>query len=460
MTAFETRTAQSALAIGICLLAGASWFVLKTPLFAVVLGLLPFAGLFVLRFPVVVVIAFIVFSLFRIHEAYPQLGPFRLPQLLALGAFATLGYQLMTRRAEVFLTVELKLLLGFFGLVSLGVVAATNFGLAFKFWNGTFVKVVIMTFAIAWLVRRPNDLAVAGRVFVIAGILVALVAIQNRLNEIGLVEGTRVTIGRSFGSMLGDPNDLALVLLFPTGFACAMIVGRGLGAGDRMLGTIAIVTIFFGILFTQSRGGLLGLVAVLGVFAWNRSRNKLLLIVLGLIGGAALFAVAGIGDRSVVAAAEGMDESAAGRLHAWEAAFGMALAHPLTGVGLDNYYVNYYLYSSFWDGKNHAVHSTWFGVMAESGFLGFIVFLTMVIATIRRSLKSTAAAFAFARPVARKDAWIGVSREALLAAIAGFCVSGTFLTQGFIWPFYILMALVVAADRIQPAAGETPPTAA
>ena len=51
-----------------------------------------------------------------------------------------------------------------------------------------------------------------------------------------------------------------------------------------------------------------------------------------------------------------------GGFYAWEAAVGMAIDRPLTGVGLDNFYYNYYFYSPHWDGLNHAVHSTWFGV--------------------------------------------------------------------------------------------------
>lgn len=46
-----------------------------------------------------------------------------------------------------------------------------------------------------------------------------------------------------------------------------------------------------------------------------------------------------------------------GRLYAWDAAFGMAIDNPMTGVGIDNFYSNYYYYSQHWDGLNHAVHS-------------------------------------------------------------------------------------------------------
>jgi len=442
------RLAQIGIALALCALAGAAWYAVKSPLVALAFGLLPFAALFVLRFPVVMVIGFVVFSLFRIHEAYPQLYPLRIPQLLALGAFATIGYQLLTRRLVPFLTPELKVALVFFALVTVQVLFASNVGLAMGFWTGTYSKIAIMVFAIAWLVRNPGDLALIARVFVIAGLLVAIVAIQNKLNGIGLVEGTRVTIGRSFGSMLGDPNDLALVLLFPTSFAAAMVIRRGMSVTDRILGAVVLAALVTGVLYTQSRGGLLGLTAVCGVYAWNRTRNKVLLIAAGAVAGGILFILAGVGDRSVVAASEGIDESSMGRIYAWEAAFYMALSNPMTGVGLDNFYANYFFYSSHWDGKNHAVHSTWFGVLAESGFLGFAVFSTLVWVTARLSMRSVAAA-ALLSPQGG-GAWIGAVREALLAGLAGFVVSGTFLTQGFIWPVYILLALIVAADRITP----------
>lgn len=447
------RLNQILVALAFCGLAGAAWFAVKTPLVALALGLLPFGALFVLRMPVIVIIGFVVFSLFRIHEAYPQLYSLRIPQLLALAAFATIGYQLLTRRLVPFLTKELKVALAFFALVSIDVAFASNIGLAMGFWTGTYVKIAVMIFAIAWLVRRPQDLALTARIFAIAGFLVAIVAIQNRLNGIGLVEGTRVTIGRDFGSMLGDPNDLALVLLFPTSFAAAMVIRKGMSPLDRILGFAVLVALIFGVLYTQSRGGLLGLMAVAGIYAWNRTRNKVLLLLAGALAGGVLFMLAGVGDRSVVAAADGVDESSMGRLYAWEAAFYMALSNPLTGVGLDNFYANYFFYSNHWDGKNHAVHSTWFGVLAESGFLGFIVFCTFVWTTARLSMRSVASAQAFPIKTDRNAAWIGAVREALLAGLAGFAVSGTFLTMGFVWPVYILHALIVAADRITPDSG-------
>ena len=247
-------------------------------------------------------------------------------------------------------------------MVSIGVLFASNRGEAIATWTGSYSKIYLMTLATAWLVRTPADFALAVRVFVLAGCMVALVALYNKASGIGLVEETRVTIGRELGSVLGDPNDLALVLLFPAGFSLSLLLNQGNGLGGRLLGGLGFALTAAAIIATQSRGGLLGICAVCGLFAWQRVKSKTLLIMAGTLALSVLFVAAGISDRASGGAAEsGVDASAMGRIYAWQAAWGMALGHPLVGVGLSNFYYNYFFYSPHWDGLNHAVHSTWFG---------------------------------------------------------------------------------------------------
>jgi O-antigen ligase len=185
------------------------------------------------------------------------------------------------------------------------------------------------------------------------------------------------------------------------------------------------------------------MLAVSGVFAWRRVQNKVLLLSIAGVALMLLFVAAGISGRASGGAAEsGVDESAMGRIYAWQAAWGMALDNPLKGVGLGNFYFNYFFYSPHWDGLNHAVHSTWFGVLAETGFLGLGVFLGLVISTLRRVWRACASpAFASAPAI------LAASIEAATAGLIGFFVSGTFLTQGFTWPLYLQTAIAVASMR-------------
>jgi len=352
----------------------------------------------------------------------------------------------MSGRLAVKIPREHATFLVFFALVTLGLLLATNRGAAIGTWTGSYVKIAIMTFAITWLATEPRDFRLTAYVVVAAGMVVAAVALFNKANGLELVEGTRVTIGRSIGSMLGDPNDLSLVLLFPASFALALLLTRGSGWMAKLYGLAAFCLIVAAVIATQSRGGLLGLLAVSGVFGYRLVRNKVLLFAVGGVALVVLVAAAGISSRASGGAhEEGIDESAMGRVYAWQAAMSMAVHNPLTGVGLDNFIENYWEHSPHWDGKNHAVHSTWFGVLGETGVLGFIAFVTMVTVTVRSALWccKTLKPDRLTRPN-KDDIAAYVMAQAVLSGLAGFCVSGTFLTMGFTWPIYILLALTAA----------------
>jgi O-antigen ligase len=161
-----------------------------------------------------------------------------------------------------------------------------------------------------------------------------------------------------------------------------------------------------------------------------------------------LFIAAGVGGRQSGGAAEGgaIDESAMGRLEAWIAAWRMAVGRPLTGVGLNCYIPNFFYYSDWWEGFAKAVHSTWFAVLAEGGFPAFIVFVWMCVRVVRSAIASSRSLSPQQAGQAYQPAAYAMA-QAVLAGMAGFIVSGTFLTQAFTWPVYILLALAAATSR-------------
>jgi putative inorganic carbon (HCO3(-)) transporter len=441
----RSHAIQAGVATAACGVVALPLLALPHPAIVAVGAILPLAACFAMRIPFPLCLGFVIFSFFRIHEAFPFLMPFRIPQLLAMPTLAVLFWQVIaTRKIEPYWSRELTWFAAFFVLVTIGVATATSRPLALAYWTSTYVKIGIMVLAIAWLTKEPRHFAGASRAFLMAGLAVAYVTLYNKMNSIGLVEGTRVTIGRDMQSVLGDPNDLSLVLLFPMAFAASQALTKGTPLFWRVLGAIGVVVMLSAIIATQSRGGLLGSIAVFSVFGTRMIKSKAMLITLAVAGAMILFTVAGISSRSSGGAAEdGIDESSMGRIHAWGAAINMAVRRPLTGVGIDNFVSNYYLYSAFWDGKNHAVHSTWFGVLGETGLPGLIVFITMITLMARSALRASRQLDTDpdADPAAR------AMGRALIAGLAGFCVSATFLTQGFTWPIYIQLALTVAISR-------------
>lgn len=437
---------QIALAALVTCVIGLPSLLLPAPFSAIVpivLALSPLVIVLAFRIPFALCLVFIVFSFFRIHEAFPVLNPLRIPSLVAIATLSVLAWQiLLSKQIKPYWSRELNVCMIFVAIVTAGVPFAVSRPTAMAYWTATYWKIAVITVAIAWLVRTPRDFGIAARSLILGSLLISSVAISNKLAGIGLVEGTRVTIARDIGSVLGDPNDLSLILLFPLGFAAAMTV-LPTGRWNRLYGAISCAVIIWAIICTQSRGGLLGILSVCGIIGLRVVRSKALLVTVGLLAGLVLFAAMGINKRASGGAHEdGIDESAMGRIYAWGAAWKMATSRPLTGVGLDNFVANYFFYSDHWDGMNHAVHSTWFNVLSETGFPGFFCFLYMIGVIFHSAYNSMhQLSQARAPPIMQSTAL------ALVAGIVGFCVGGTFLTQGFTWPIYILVSLTAATAR-------------
>ncbi|WP_223825586.1 O-antigen ligase family protein [Candidatus Enterovibrio altilux] len=422
------------------------WFFIPHPIIPIAIGLTPFIILIIISQPILLGLLFIAFSFFRLHEALPFLYSLNIPLMLSIGTTITLAWHLgFNGKMRIFNCKELFSFYVFFLFVTLGLPLSSNVGEAVSYYEQVYIKIGIMTPVLAWLLCHVDCYRRTLHMISLSGLIIALITIHNKVNGIGMVEETRVTVGRELGSVLGDPNDLALVLLFPFSFAISVAMTSGLSKKQRIFGLSTAVAILIAIIGTQSRGGILGILSVLTTVGWRCIKSKALLLTLGGILCTILFVAAGINDRkSGGAMEEGLDASAKGRLYAWEAAFYMAIDNPIFGVGLNNFYFNYFYYSSHWDGVNHAVHSTWFGVLGETGFVGLVAFLTMILITYRSAHKTVNIITKY--PETYPPVMRAVSNGIYFGIIA-FCVAGTFLTQSFTWPLYILIALTASISN-------------
>jgi putative inorganic carbon (hco3(-)) transporter len=140
------------------------------------------------------------------------------------------------------------------------------------------------------------------------------------------------------------------------------------------------------IVATYSRGGFVALVSGMGVFVWFQRRRFLALSGIALC--LTVFVLLAPLNDSYVARLntivtmqneDGNEEtSAASRLHFWKVALAMAEANPW-GVGLFNYQANYnqYDFRHADYGFNRSVHSSHFQVLAETGYLGAAVWISL-----------------------------------------------------------------------------------
>jgi O-antigen ligase len=182
---------------------------------------------------------------------------------------------------------------------------------------------------------------------------------------------------------------------------------------------------------------------------WVRSRHKLRTAL--LVGGLAIVLLPLLPQQywdrmnTITIDAESLDASGSGRLHFWQVARVIANDHPLFGVGTFGFQAAYddYDTSDGLYGHQRAVHSTWFGVLADQGYVGLSIFATILIMAFRacgrarshaRTLKNDPELFVFA----------GAMQTALVTAAVG----GTFLSYHYVEILWHFVGLSFAIERI------------
>jgi len=268
---------------------------------------------------------------------------------------------------------------------------------------------------------------------IVGGLFPAAGVLKNYLQG-NLVEGRTAWVG-----IFGNPNDLAYSLVVLVPIAAFLVAGRRLLPRLAVLG---ISLLFIAAIFvTFSRGGLIGLVAVIGLYTW-RKKNILLqgLMVLLLLAG--LSFAGRFWTRNENFSDLNGDLSFHQRLATSQAGLAMFADHPLLGVGLGCSEIAWPLYAppDLYTRTALVTHNTFIQPLSETGILGFtpfILFLAWGLYDARKvRLKASTADLAN----------LGAGLE---IALWGFVVCGLSGGYALSWFPYILVALASAARRIE-----------
>ncbi len=390
------------------------------------------------------ILIFMCLSTYRLADAYPIIRPLGLT-LFAGGftVFTLIWHAALSRSIRPVWRPEVILLPVLLVIAVFSCVLSIDRPVSIDYVQVTYWKIIIISLALCWLIREPGEFRAAMYCILMAGVLIGLVALYNKVHSIDLVEGTRVGVGRDYGSPIADPNDLALVLLAPFGLALAMLVHR-VRPFTTCVAVLSVLILLPAIVVTQSRGGLLGVMAVLVVIGLTLVRSRVVALGIAGVVGVVLFVAMGIafresGGLGEISASGGIDDSSYHRTIAWRAAINMAIARPLNGVGIAAFPSAFFFYTPVWIQKNMAPHSSWFGILAETGVPGLIAFVSMIAFALRGLLMAQARL-----ALANADPFMQALALGLKAALIGFCVSGSFLGQHLNWSIYMLVALSAA----------------
>lgn len=196
---------------------------------------------------------------------------------------------------------------------------------------------------------------------------------------------------------------------------------------------------FVAILGTQSRGALVGLVAMAAMLLWKtRKRFVFLLLMAPVLYAGYQFMPESWHDRMQSIEHYQQDASAMGRINAWKFAFNLAKDRPLVGGGNQAFTPDLFArYAP--DPRNvHDAHSIYFEVLGEHGFVGLALFLLLGWF----SWRTCSLVVKQARPHSEGQ-WMADLASMLQVSLVGYATSGAFLGLAYFDLYYHLIALVV-----------------
>jgi hypothetical protein len=289
--------------------------------------------------------------------------------------------------------------------------------------------------------------------FVFGGVITVVVGFAGNTTASGT---TRLAGG------LGDPNFLAAALVPGIALAAGLMAGIR-NPALRLCLFASIFLLSAGVVASQSRGGAIAVVVTgLAALVFCR-RQRIYVIALILLiagGGAILFSTTpGSWKRITHYSDEGN-----GRSEAWRIAGEIAGDHPVVGVGLNQFervagdYVHkpgLLKFSGIFVDRPHEVHNTYLQLLAETGIIGLLLFLTVIAACLRAAWL---AGNMFERLGDRAS---GTLARAVLVAIVAILAASFFVTNPVDQRLWVLLSLgpallVLASRRLHEAMNRQP----
>jgi probable O-glycosylation ligase (exosortase A-associated) len=313
-------------------------------------------------------------------------------------------------------------------------------GHSWGYWQA-FAKTIVVSYLLTTIIKTETDLRL---IFMVIALSLGFEAAKQGWAQLILSPG-----GRNDNSIpfLGDNNVVAVGMAMLVPLVSALAATSSLWWVKRGLQFLNIGIVYRG-LSTYSRGGFLSLGAVGALWFW-RSQHKLKAVVTGALVAALVLPTMPPEFWSrmstITASSEERDDSQSGRLHFWRVAIAMANDRPWTGVGHYGYEpaFNDYDFSEGRYGRNRSVHSAWFGALAEIGYPGLIVFVLVVLF----SLKTCGRVRRMSARGELPDS-LGQYGTALQSSLLAFIVGGSFVPMQYSEMVWHFMALTIALDRV------------
>jgi O-antigen ligase len=399
--------------------------------------------------------------LLRPQDTFPALEPLHLAELFAIVGIAPMMLHRFARRLPVFRVTPETLGLLLFGGVILATVPFSIWpGGAFGVFTGSYVKLLIVFVLMMNTLTTPKRLEDVTWLIVLCVGYVAARGVFDYSRGVNLVEDGR--LAGAVGGIFGNPNDLALNMVTFLPIAAIVAMTRRHPLWRRATAAAIVVMMMATIVFTKSRGGVVGLCAMLAAFlllGWKVRRGFTLF---GLV--AVLLALPLAPDSfwarmtTIVDARQDkfhFTGSREERRMVMREGINAFIERPLTGVGAGQF-------ENFNPPERRIrwreTHNALIQVAADLGIFGLLAFGFLIVRggiaaastrrMLRRPRRSTdrdpiGLVLSDADRRALHDHTVGTT-----AALVGWFTCAMFASVAYSWTFYYLLALIVAAREL------------
>lgn len=278
---------------------------------------------------------------------------------------------------------------------------------------------------------NPRRIRLSLFLYAAAAIVPACGTFWNYMHDELLVEGFR---GRWLG-VLADPNHDAMALVGVVPILLFFVMGHGQHWLKRLVGLFGVAACLAGIIATHSRGGSVGLVAAVVVFALMSRRKALATAaVIVAAAGVILFAPKTFWDRNETIAGYQEDASVQGRVQAWQVAFRILRERPILGVGEAAFLEAWSQYAAIDAGPNRYVaHNLFLEVLGEVGLAGLFGMIGLLVASLWSAWRA-------------RNSEVGGEARAVFAALIGYLVCQQFSGYSLSWFLYALCGFATCCD--------------
>ncbi|MFC3050340.1 putative O-glycosylation ligase, exosortase A system-associated [Kordiimonas pumila] len=300
-------------------------------------------------------------------------------------------------------------------------------------------KVLVFALVSVAIMQSPNRLK--GFVWVMA-LSLGFIAVKGGLFTLLTGGSSRV---EGAGGMMKDNNQLAMAMSMMVPIAIYLVQHPPMKQLKwPLIGGAVMVPL--SVLGTQSRGGFVALAAVTAMLIMKTKHKFKLLILISVLGYAG---VAFMPDswKNRMESTEGAateDNSFRGRVSMWKFSSNLVDDIPVQGGGFNIFYVRraqeLYMPPGF---KPRAPHSIYFEVLGEHGYVGLVLFLTMLF-TGWYSGGTQAKKFR----QYQETVWLGDLCNAMQICIVGFAVGGLTVNIATFDVFYHVLAIIVMCNVV------------